>query len=430
MEMNVKYRLSRKILIPILLLLATGCTKETPEEQPVQNDYFVRTEAFNAISKEMLKFVFDNQGYGQYAPLMQSDVRPFRVVYTTEYPKGTKINVSGALLLPDNYNPRFPVVVLNHGTYGDRNSAPSKEIQKNLPSSIDVFLGMAIASAFNCALLMPDYIGYGESQSVTHPYMHGESLGQTGLDFIRAFREYTADPAVALSFNSNIFITGYSEGGYAAVALHKAIDARPAEGLKVYKNVAGAGAYDMEAFSKAVASNSQPLGLRMLSSYLWVLEMYKNDFRYSKSYADIFSETDNALLQSINYDIAYFGNEAAELPLHDVAAELFQPEFISGIMNETDTEFIRISRENSLIDFVPKDSLIFVWGDADNWVYPVNSENAYNAMRSKGCKVASCIQPGGDHNTTMPLYIEVVLDRLQAIAGYVEETHRIAHLHY
>ncbi|MDR0368883.1 MAG: hypothetical protein LBH82_07080 [Bacteroidales bacterium] len=408
----------KKLFIPILLLLV-ACTKEVKEPQPAQDDnlvpdnYLVRTEVGNTMNKELLKFALGSQGYGQYAPLMQSDVRSFSVVYTTEYPKGNKINASGALLIPENYNPHFPLVVLNHASYGDRNSAPSKDIKNPLPALMDVFLGMTIVSAFNCALLLPDYIGYGESQSVTHPYMHGESLGQVGLDFIRAFKEYAAD-SIALPFNNQIFITGYSEGGYAAVALHKTIDNNPSEGLQVCKNVAGGGAYDLEAFSKEVIVNPQPLDLRMLSSYLWVLEMYKKDFRYSKAYADIFSETDHALLQSIGYNLAYYSIETANLPIHNVATELFHPDFVSGVLNETDDEFIRISRKNSLVDFVPKDSLIFVWGDADSWVYPINSENIYNAMRRKGCKVASFVQSGGDHTTTLPLYVEVVLGRLQA----------------
>jgi hypothetical protein len=274
-----------------------------------------------------------------------------------------------------------------------------------------------MASAFNGAVLIPDYIGYGESKAITHPYTHEWSLGQTGLDFIRAYREYAADPAVALPFNSDIFITGYSEGGFAAVALHKAIDAHPDEGLKVRKTVAGAGAYDLVAFSKEIVGNPNHLGTRMLSSYLWVIGMYKNDFRYSKEYADIFSETDHALLQTIGYDLAYYRNETAGLALHDTPLELFQPEFISGILDETDTEFIRISWENSLVDFAPKDSLIFVYGDADNWVYPVNSVNAYNAMLGKGCKVKAYVEPGGNHETTLPLYIDVVLSRLLSISA-------------
>jgi hypothetical protein len=278
-------------------------------------------------------------------------------------------------------------------------------------------MGITIASIFDCAVLIPDYIGYGESKSTTHPYTHGESLGQTGLDFIRAYREYMSAPAVALPFNNDIVITGYSEGGYASIALHKAIDAHPSDGLKVLKTVAGAGAYDLTAFSKEILRNQNPLGTRMLSSYLWVIGMYKKDFQYSKGYADIFSETDNALLQSIGYDLAYYENEAAELPLHEVSSQLFKPEFISGILDETDTEFIRISQQNSFVDFTPRDSIIFVYGDADRWVYPVNSVNAYNAMSAKQCPVKSYVQPGGDHDTTLPLYLEVLLARLQALSG-------------
>jgi hypothetical protein len=398
-----------KIIIPLLLLLA-GCTKEAPE-QPVRNDYLVRAEAVNTMSRETLKNLLGLFGYGQYASLVKSDVRLIRVVYATEYPKGSTINVSGALLISGNYDARFPTVLFNHGTNGDRNTSPSVEISA-LPS-LEVFLGITIASAFNCAVLIPDNIGYGESQSVTHPYMHGESLGQSGLDFIRAYREYVSAPDVALPFNNNILITGYSEGGYASVAVHKTIDAHPSEGLKVRKTIAGAGAYDLAAFSKEVLNNPNPLGTRTLSSYLWVLGMYKTDFRYSKSYADIFSEEDNTLLQSIGYDLAYYKNETAGLPLNEIPSQLFKPEFISGVLNDTDAEFIRISQQNSFIDFTPKDSIIFVYGDADTWVYPVNSVNAYNAMSAKQCPVKACLHPGGDHETTLSLYLDVLLERLQ-----------------
>ncbi|MDR0712258.1 MAG: hypothetical protein LBF67_07950 [Prevotellaceae bacterium] len=401
------------LILPLLLL--AGCAKEAPD-QPEQPElyYLVQAEAATTMSKEIIRLALERAGFGQYASLMQSDVRMIRVVYTTEYPKGTKISASGALLISGSYNPSFPTIVYNHGTNSNRNSAPSTEIQ-SFPFSTDVFLGAAIASAFGCAALIPDYIGYGESKNITHPYMHGESLGQAGLDFIRAYREYAENPAAGIAFNSSIFITGYSEGGYAAVALHKAIDDYPTEGLTVFKTVAGSGAYDLVAFSKGVVDNPDPLGAQMLSSYLWVLGMYKTDFRYSKSYEDIFSEADNALLRSIDYDLAYSRNETASLPLHEISSQLFKPDFISGILDGTDTEFIGISQQNSLVDFAPKDSLIFVYGDADTWVYPVNTINAYNAMLEKGCKVRSYVRPGGDHTTTLPLYMEVMMARLGAI---------------
>jgi hypothetical protein len=36
-------------------------------------------------------------------------------------------------------------------------------------------------------------------------------------------------------------------------------------------------------------------------------------------------------------------------------------------------------------------------------------------MLEKGCKVSACVQPGGDHNTTLPLYVDVLLSRLGAV---------------
>lgn len=400
------------MMIPLLLLMAAGCSNETPE-QPIRNGYLVQAKEVSTVNSEMLKSIFTDPEYGQFAALLQSDVRLIRVTYTTEYPKGTAINVSGALLISENYDAGFPTVVYNHGTYDNRESAPSTDIAGL--SSMDAVLGIAIASAFNCALLLPDYIGYGESKSTAHPYVHVESLGQTGLDFLRAFREYMASPDVDLPVSDRVFITGYSEGGTAALAVHKAIDDHPEEGLTVAGNVAGSGVYDMVAACKAFVCNPDTLESQMLSSYLWVLGMYKTDFGYSKDYADIFSEEDNARLQSIDYDLTYFRSVTEGLPLNNIAAQLFLPAFIAGVQDETDTEFIRISRQNSLVDFAPKDSLIFVYGDADNWVHPVNSRNAHSAMREKGCKVESRVHPGGDHYTTYPLYISVLLEWLSKL---------------
>lgn len=405
----------KKMMIIPLLLFVAGCGNETPEP-PVEKKYLVQTEEVaNPVTKEMLQVILNGQaGYGQLAMLLQSNVRMLSVTYTTEHPKGNPLNVSGALLISEDYSADFPTVVFNHGTYFDSNSAPSVDIGKlftpgaNEQSAADMIFGLALASAFNCAVLLPDYIGYGESKSVIHPYVHVESLGQTGLDFIRAFREYMASSKV--NAGDRVFITGYSEGGTAALALHKAIDAHPEEGLKVAGNVAGSGVYDMLESYRAFLGNPNPVDPSMLSTYLWVLGMFKEEFKYSKDWENIFSETDHATLQGIEYDLSY--SNSLGLELSDIASELLHPDFIAGVQEGTDTEFINIMRQNSLVDFAPKDSLIFVYGSADNWVYPINSKNAYNKMREKGCKVEARVVTGGDHMTTIPEYIKVLVNWL------------------
>jgi hypothetical protein len=114
-------------------------------------------------------------------------------------------------------------------------------------------------------------------------------------------------------------------------------------------------------------------------------------------------------LNTLEYDFAYY--KAEPLQISDVPVSLFQPEFSKSILGDMDAEFITIARKNSFNDFVPHDSLIFVYGDNDQWVFPVNTERTYADMLKNGGKVKAYLQPGGDHETTLNLYLSVVLDR-------------------
>ncbi len=395
------------ILLLFIAVVLTSCSKsEEPEEK-----YLITASKSSTVQKEMMQTVMALiPDYAKYATLLKTDVSLFRVSYTTEYPKGKKINASGVLIIPDDFNTNYPTVVYTHGSIY-KNEAPSLAINNLLSFPKEVALCIVMSSSFNCAVLMPDYVGYGDSESIPHPYMHAESLGQASLDLIRASREYVATPEVALPFNNHIFITGYSEGGYAAVALQKKIQETTNSGLQVVKTLAGAGAYDHVVFAKEFLQQDIELNRHFVSSYLWVIGMYKTDFAYSKNYDQIFSEQDNTLLQSTNYNLAYFAPE--NLAINTNPWSLFKPEFRNGVINGTDTEMLQILKENSLIDFTPRDSLIFVHGTADTWVYPVNTLNAYNTMSAKGCKVKLYEYPDGNHETTLPVFLDILLGRLR-----------------
>ncbi|GHT25657.1 hypothetical protein FACS189430_12290 [Bacteroidia bacterium] len=377
-----------------------GCSKDEPDEPAYE--HFVSIQSGSPYSKDFLPTALASQGYGEYAALPTSDVQAYRMVYTTSYPKGTKLNASGTMFVPKEYDQSFPTLIFHHGTNEERESAAVLTLT-------ETYFCVTLSSAFHCVVLAPDYIGYGESKSVVHPYNHSESLGQSGLDFLLACKEYTRAPQVDLTFNPNIFITGYSEGGYAAVALQKTIDERPSAGLNVAKTVAGTGAYDLVAFSKELVAYQNPLDAKVIASYLWMLEMYKTDHQYTKNYADIFSESDNNLLKTLNYQFAYFNTEKLNINL--APTQLLSSQFREDILNDRDAEFRAISGKNSFTDFVPRDSLIFVYGDKDRWVFPVNTENTYRAMLAKGGKVKAYLQKGGDHASTIDLYIQVVLSR-------------------
>jgi hypothetical protein len=398
------------LVIGILLLASCSTDDPTVPEMPEvpANSYLVETQQIRITTKAFIELALNSVGYQAYTAMLNSNVKTIKVTYNTEY-QGNKLPASGLFLVSEDYNPNYPTIIYTHGTITEK-SAPSLAVTNLLTYTDEVILCMVMASTFNCAVLLPDYIGYGVSESTTHPYIHAASLAQASFDFIQAFKEYTADTESQLSFNNHIFVTGYSEGGYAAVALQKKIQNVPAD-LRIEKVIAGSGPYDNVALVKECLEKTTDLSAKFVSSYLWTLGMYKNDYSYSKNYNTIFSDADHALLQASGYDFAYF--HSMTLAINTNPSLLFKPEFIDGVLLNTDTELLKILAENSFTNFTPTDSLILVYGTADDWVYPVNSVNTYNAMNAKGCKVMSYALPDGNHETTLPFYLDILLSRLR-----------------
>lgn len=405
------------LLLFLAGLLITACSNDDDPQKPdtvykyLDKITYVKTET---VSNLGLGLLFT--GYGEYATILQSDVKVYRVSYYTQY-QGKQIKASGALFTSVASRSDLPTVVYTHGTI-KKEEAPSlnlggtKEGIADLQShTLEVFLGMALASAGNCAVLVPDYIGYGESKSVEHPYVHGQSLGQASFDFINACAEADRDGFKAGWLNPNLFITGYSEGGYAAVALQKKIqESKSTHQYTINKVIAGSGPYDHYSFAREFMEKGGEQTPHMVSTFLWTIQMYKIDYNYSKPYSDILSPEDDARLKATNYAMGYFLPEETDISTDPT--DLFNPSFIQGVMNETDTEFINSLKDNSLTSFAAADSLILIYGTADDWVTPTHAENMYKALKEKACPTKLYTCPGGDHATTLFYYLDILLARL------------------
>eukprot|EP00481_Brizalina_sp_1-RS-2013_P002390 TRINITY_DN6265_c0_g1_i1.p1 TRINITY_DN6265_c0_g1~~TRINITY_DN6265_c0_g1_i1.p1 ORF type:complete len:113 (-),score=5.64 TRINITY_DN6265_c0_g1_i1:140-478(-) len=92
---------------------------------------------------------------------------------------------------------------------------------------------------------MPDYLGYGVSSNYPHPFQHRKTLGSTSFDMIMAVKE-GLNFADNLIINDKLFITGYSEGGFATLALQKHIEEN--SNLEVTMSAPASGVYNSSAF--------------------------------------------------------------------------------------------------------------------------------------------------------------------------------------
>lgn len=158
-------------------------------------------------------------------PFIQYGVKYYKVLYTTPDLKGVLDTASGLIAVPDNPARVYPRLVYQHGTSGSRQDVPSINVQQNGEGTIGwLFAGMGYVT------LMPDYLGLGESRGF-HPYVHAESETSAALDMLRAAVEFVEQQQ--MQTNSQVFVTGYSQGGHAAMALHRAIEKDPAQEFAV-----------------------------------------------------------------------------------------------------------------------------------------------------------------------------------------------------
>jgi len=128
--------------------------------------------------------------------------------------------------LPDGSS--LPIVLYAHGTELRKEAVPSRFDGQEWP------LGAAAAVSFGFMVAMPDLPGLGGDAARYHPYCHADSLAYALVDALPAARDqFLQDPFLVehgYTWNGQVFLVGYSEGGYAALAAVKELEATAAKG--------------------------------------------------------------------------------------------------------------------------------------------------------------------------------------------------------
>jgi len=140
------------------------------------------------------------------------NVDVYRIHYTTTNTFELKDTASGIFCLPVKANTVFPILIYDHGTVSDRYDVPSFGSYEQSIS--------AVFASFGYITVAPDYIGLGISKGF-HPYVHPESEARAGIDLVLAVKNI--GNLENFHYNDQLFITGYSQGGHAAMATFKTL---------------------------------------------------------------------------------------------------------------------------------------------------------------------------------------------------------------
>lgn len=154
-----------------------------------------------------------------FTELARCDVTVVQLNYQTPGVQAAEMtNASAALLLPGGSNcpGPFPLIAYAHGTEFEKNRTLAN------PDNEETFALIAFYAAQGYAVVATDYLGYALSSYPYHPYLHADSEASAVIDSIRATRQAAA--SLGLTLNGKVMVTGYSQGGHAAMATQRAIE--------------------------------------------------------------------------------------------------------------------------------------------------------------------------------------------------------------
>jgi acetyl esterase/lipase len=158
----------------------------------------------------------------------------YRVTYRTTDRRGLTTTASGLVVLPRTHDPR--TAVYEHGTRSNRADVAS--VQESLQ---DRQAGLVLGAAGYVAVL-PDYLGLGTGPGF-HPYMDSRTEVSATLDLLRAARTLTTDRGKR--FDPRVFVSGFSQGGQAAMAVGQALQDRADPGFRLAALAPVSGPYDV-----------------------------------------------------------------------------------------------------------------------------------------------------------------------------------------
>jgi fermentation-respiration switch protein FrsA (DUF1100 family) len=312
------------------------------------------------------------------------DVSVFKIIYNTRDVNDNHILASGALVVP-TASVSLPVMSFQHGTLTSEQDAPSH-------FTSDAYIASVVYSSAGYIIAIPDYLGYGISNHIDHPYEHGSSLATASRDMLRAVAEMEQINDMFRS-NDKLFLTGYSEGGYATMALLKLLEEKHRDEFRVTAATVGAGAYNKSAFASHILESDEEL--TYLNSFLWVLDTYNRVYGLDRPYDFYFTEPASSVIQE--------GGVFANTEMNP--GYLFSSEFREGILQGSDTEFLNVLADNDNYDWKPATPLQLYHGTDDDYVYYFNSLSAYQAMKERGSSVTLVTIDGGDHVTSVSDYL-------------------------
>ena len=382
-----------------LTVFLVSCRDE--EVAPI-NESLVSSESILIRYASELQTFIGASGIAIPLTELKYDVELYRITYKTQYLNNQQVTASGLVVLPKK-NGSYPMVSFQHGTIAANSQAPSV-----IPlSSTELILYTALSSP-GFITAVPDFIGFGSSSTVMHPYFVQDLTASSVIDMLKAASELAREKGI--TFNRKLFLAGYSQGGYATMATHKAIEKDGLDGFDLIASFPSSGGYDvkgMQEYFFSLDTYDEPFFLG------YVAMAYRTSYSWTAPLSDFFQEPYATLIPTL-YDGSKSGSEI-DAQLTTNIKDLVNSDLIDGI--DTDTKYkyiVDAFNLNSLTDWVPTKKMYMFHGDIDITVPYNNSIDTYNKLIANGASksIVTFTALPGTHGTAVVPYIEAFIPKM------------------
>jgi pimeloyl-ACP methyl ester carboxylesterase len=377
------------------LLVLQSCNDEDPEP-PIEPSILVNYDDIFTRTKEEIEILISLAGVEELKQYMEHDIIVYTITYKTEY-MGEEIIASGLVAFPE-FSGEIPMLSFQHGTITSHSDAPTSDL-----NFYGILSSFASAGYIFC---IPDLIGFGSSTEILHPYYHYESTADPVVDILKAAKELSE--ILDYKYDGNVFLAGYSEGGYATMAGHKKMEESSVSGFNLIASAPASGGYDIKGmqeyfFSKESYHQPYYLGYVALS--------YRQVYNASSILTDIFQEPYSTDMPDL-FDGSLSGSQIND-NLTDIMADLLQADILANIDSDPKYEYLNDAfAMNSLHEFVPTKKMMMYHGTADITVPYQNSVDTYNSMIQSGASEnilsLTSLQDATHESGVLPYIIDVI----------------------
>jgi len=320
--------------------------------------------------------------------IAKCDVKVMQINYQTPgVQPGEMTNASAAVLIPSGDGPSCkgpsPLIAFARGTSLDKTHTNA---DINDPSTKNL---MIFYASQGYAVVATDYLGYALSSYPYHPYMHADSEASAVIDSIRAARN--AAPSLGLALNGKVMLSGYSQGGHAAMATQRAIERDHAGEFNMVAAAHLAGPYNV---SQALIDGvTNPiLGVQYFVPFqvtAWQ-QIYGN--LYNKA-SDVFNSPYDSIIEAL-LPAKIYPSDLAHLPAAATAPTvardtIFKAAYLNDLATNSNNATAVAARKQDLLGWNPKAPTTLCGGSGDPTVkFSVNAQVLHDDFLSRGVTVS------------------------------------------